>query len=183
MTTDPQDELFALVDADDRLIGSATRAACHADKSKIHRSVSILIFNAAGEILLQRRSLTKDTYPGWWTLSATGHVDYGETYEAAAAREIAEELGIEASPRFLGKHLMRFPHETEFVGIFDTRHEGPFRFHPQEIIEGCFVPLAEAVRPAADRQLTPLARGVLDIYLNENRPGGAPERVSRAIAG
>src|SRR3569833_2234884 len=46
------------------------------------------------EIVLQRRALTKDTFPGRWDASAAGHWRFGETAEQAS-REIAEELGIE----------------------------------------------------------------------------------------
>ena len=56
--------------------------------------VSVLPYNAHGEVLLQQRDHTPGIlYPGWWTIFG-GAVEGGETPDAAIAREIAEELGI-----------------------------------------------------------------------------------------
>jgi isopentenyldiphosphate isomerase len=54
----------------------------------------VLVFNSQGEVYLQRRSATKDTYPNRWTTSCSGHVDAGEDYDTAVLREMAEELGL-----------------------------------------------------------------------------------------
>lgn len=53
-----------------------------------------MIENDQGEILLQHRSPTKDTFPNCWDNSSAGHVDAGEDYDTAAYRELEEELGI-----------------------------------------------------------------------------------------
>ncbi len=131
-------ELFPVVDAQDQIIGQATRKQCHADRSLIHRSVHIVIRNAQGEVFFQKRSMRKDVSPGQWTLSATGHVDLGETYEQAAVRELQEELGIKTSLRPLGTFLLDYPREREFTRVFVGRHEGPFTMPPEEISEGRF---------------------------------------------
>lgn len=47
------------------------------------------------EVLLQKRSLKKDTFPGCYDGSSTGHLESGEDYLDAAVREVKEELGIE----------------------------------------------------------------------------------------
>ena len=46
------------------------------------------------QILLQKRSLNKENYPGWLHLSAGGHIDIGESAQDAAIREVKEELDI-----------------------------------------------------------------------------------------
>ncbi|MDR0659819.1 MAG: NUDIX domain-containing protein [Prevotellaceae bacterium] len=53
-------------------------------------AVAIIIFNANNEVLLQRR---RDTNK--WCIIC-GHVEYGETVENAALREIKEETGCKA---------------------------------------------------------------------------------------
>lgn len=50
------------------------------------------------EVLLQRRSEEKDSYPGLWDVSAAGHVAAGGNYLETAVRETAEELGISLEP-------------------------------------------------------------------------------------
>ncbi|OIP99162.1 hypothetical protein AUK40_00810 [Candidatus Wirthbacteria bacterium CG2_30_54_11] len=134
-----QDEIFAVVDENDQIIGQATRQDCHSDRNLIHRSVHIIITNSAEEIFFQKRSLTKDVSPGQWTLSATGHVDLGETYEQAAERELFEELGIKTSLRTLGSFLLDYSREQEFTRVFTGHHEGPFTLLETEISEGRFL--------------------------------------------
>lgn len=86
-------ELFDVVDEHDRVLRRETRAEVHRQRL-LHRAVHILVFNARGEVYLQRRSAQKDTYPHRWTTSCSGHVDAGEDYDTAAVRELAEELGL-----------------------------------------------------------------------------------------
>ncbi len=91
---DPQ-ELFAVVDENDRVTGSAPRAQVHGNNLR-HRAVHLFIFNRVGELLLQKRSRLKDRHPNVWDSSAAGHVGAGEEYDATAARELQEELGVGA---------------------------------------------------------------------------------------
>ena len=79
--------------------------------------------------------MSKDTYPGAWDSSAAGHLDAGEDYNEAAARELREELGLTSNRplEFLFK-LDACP-ETgeEFVRVFRIENEGPFTLNPEEI--------------------------------------------------
>ena len=56
--------------------------------------VHVCVFNQKNEILLQRRQLTKDRYPGMWEVSAGGFVSAGEDSAGAVRRELQEEIGI-----------------------------------------------------------------------------------------
>ena len=85
-------EYFDIVDECDKVIGKASRDKCHKD-GLLHRGIYIIITNSKKEILLQKRSMKKDLYPGLWTTSVSGHVDCGESYEKAAHREMKEEIG------------------------------------------------------------------------------------------
>lgn len=66
-----------------------------------HRTVHVWIRNSKGELLLQKRALTKDVYPGYWDISCAGHIDAGESPETAALRELSEELGVQKNEREL----------------------------------------------------------------------------------
>lgn len=138
-TTDPQKELFDVVNEKDEVVGSALRSKVHQDKSLIHRSVAVLVFQN-NRLYLQRRNETKDTYAGYWTCSCSGHVDIGETYEDAAKRELGEELGlqIEEPLLFLQKKIIRYPAETEYISFFRYNTSVKIVVNATEISEGKF---------------------------------------------
>ncbi len=133
-----QDEIYAVVDAEDRVIGKATREKIHRE-GLFHRSVHIFVFNKDGQLYIQKRSMNKDMYPGLWDSSAAGHVDFGETYETAAARELEEELGLRS--RVIPWFKIRACQETgwEHVTFFTAHASGKIRANPSEIMEGKFI--------------------------------------------
>lgn len=131
------DELLYEVDAYDRVIGPRERSELHRLGLR-HRAVHMLVFDERDELFLQKRSLHKDNNPGLWDTSAAGHVDFGESYEACALRELEEELGLENPPglRFLFK-LQSSPHTGwEFVQVYRVIHTGGLRINGAEIDEG-----------------------------------------------
>ena len=118
------------------MIGSAPRSRCHGDPSLIHRTAHVVVFHPDGKrILLQLRTKTKDIQPGKWDTAVGGHLDHGEDYEAAARREMHEELGLDpALPlHFLFRSRIRNSIESENVGVFSLVSEGPFSFQSSEI--------------------------------------------------
>lgn len=139
-----KEEWFDLVDENGTRIGKARRRECHGNPALLHQAVHVFVFNAAGELFLQRRSRNKDVQPGKWDTSVGGHVDAGESPDAAACREMREELGITSgSPRRLYHYLWRSPLESERIQSYVLQHEGPFTLHPEEIEEGRFWSFAE----------------------------------------
>ena len=59
------------------------------------------------QVLLQKRSKNKDSFPGCYDISSAGHVQAGDEYEISAIREMKEELGITAKPedlQYIGLH-------------------------------------------------------------------------------
>lgn len=90
---DMKEEIFDVVDQQDVVISTASRAKVHREHLK-HRAVHVVVFDHNDRILVQLRGFDKDCSPGLWDTSAGGHVDSGEEYNSAAVRELAEELGI-----------------------------------------------------------------------------------------
>jgi isopentenyl-diphosphate delta-isomerase type 1 len=131
------DEIFDIVNERDEVIGQRLRREVHRDGDK-HRAVHIFVFNSRGEIFLQKRSMTKDTFPGTWDSSASGHLDTGEDYDACAIRELREEIGLtpSAPPRRLFKIDACPDTGQEFVWVYRCDSEGPFTLHPEEIERG-----------------------------------------------
>ncbi len=131
--TDDLHELFIVVDRNDNVLGYRMRTECHRDKALIHRAVGVVIFDKKGRILLQKRSLTKDLQPGYWGISAAGHVSKGETYEQAVRRELVEELGIDVPVKHLHTRYFEDEREAEMNALYKTIYEGPFQTSPDEI--------------------------------------------------
>jgi isopentenyldiphosphate isomerase len=88
------DELLEVFDAEGNPTGQGRpRAAVHLAGDWHQAFHCWILRQSKQEVVLQRRALTKDTYPGCWDAAAAGHWRFGET-AAEAAREIAEELGL-----------------------------------------------------------------------------------------
>jgi isopentenyl-diphosphate delta-isomerase type 1 len=147
-----QEEIFDVVNDRDEIIDQLPRSEVHRLGLK-HRAVHVLIFNAKGELFLQKRSMNKDTFPGCWDSSAAGHLNPGEAYDDCAIREVREELGYE----MLGvpKRILRIEacEETgqEFVWVYRCEAEGPFRLDPIEVETGGWFSRAEIQRWLAEK--------------------------------
>ena len=132
----PPEEIFDIVDINDRVIGSAPRSEIHA-KGLLHRAVHLWIFHPDGRLLLQKRSLTKDREPGRWTSSVSGHVNSQEDYDTAMHREIPEEIGVPASTCKDFQKVKQFSAsletDQEFVWLYQAVHPGPFQPDPHEV--------------------------------------------------
>ncbi|MCC5805531.1 MAG: NUDIX domain-containing protein [Opitutales bacterium] len=138
--TDVAEEWLDIVDAGDRVTGRGRRGIIHRE-GLMHRAVHILLRDAAGRYFVQRRSFAKDTFPGRWDSSASGHVDAGEDYDTAMRRELGEELGW--SPENGGawpRRILRFTAQpltgNEFVRVYTGVADGPLQPDPSEIIDG-----------------------------------------------
>ena len=132
------DEIFDVVDEQNRVVHQATRREVHANGWR-HRAVHVFVMNAKGEIFLQLRSHLKDKQPGKWDSSAAGHLDAGEDYLPCAVRELEEELGIHTSARSLthaGSVSAGAGTGWEFVELFTMRWDGKLRWPAAEIETG-----------------------------------------------
>jgi len=131
------EEIFDIVDEHDQVIGQCPRSEVHRLGYK-HRAIHVLVFNSRGEVFLQKRSMTKDTHPGVWDSSSSGHLDTDEDYDECAIRELREEIGlvIEKAPQRLFKIKACVETGQEFVWVYKCQSEGPFTLHPEEIERG-----------------------------------------------
>jgi isopentenyl-diphosphate delta-isomerase type 1 len=157
---DDPNEVFDLVDGEDRVIGQVRRAEAHHDPSLLHRSVQVLILADDGRVLLQRRSQRKDLFPGYFCASASGHVASGDDYLTTAQRELQEELGIQMPLRFIGTVLVRSEYETEMTAIFAGRSNGPFHFNALETDGGEYFTRGD-LAVAERRRLLPLTPALI----------------------
>lgn len=163
-------EMFDVVDEGNRVIAQAPRGEVHA-KGLRHRAVHVFVFNKHGELWLQQRSHLKDVHPRRWDSSAAGHLDVGESYAAAAARELKEELGIEAATEHIGDVPATERTGWEFVELHRAQHSGPMHFAPDEIACGGFFK-PEQIHEWVDARPEDFASGFIECFRawEEGRP-------------
>lgn len=131
------EEIFDVVNDRDEVVGRAPRSEVHRTGMR-HRAVHVFVFNSRDEIFLQKRSMSKDSSPGLWDSSASGHVDCGEVYDTCAERELREEIGLDLDECPCRVFKVDACAETgqEFVWLYHCSGEGPFTLHPGEIERG-----------------------------------------------
>lgn len=169
-TTDPQDELFDVLDCDGRPTGlTKRRGDVHRD-GDWHGALQIWVGSVGTDgtpyVVFQRRSLTKDTSPGCLDTAIGGHIRSGETLEDTV-REAEEEIGLavtltdltfvghRVSESFLGRIIDR-----EVQSIFAVRSDQPlqaYRLHPDEVDAIVAIALDRALDLFAGRSETVVA--------------------------
>ncbi len=154
--TDNLQELFPVVDAEGRVLGSVARGEAHGGSRLLHPVVHLHLFNSRGDLYLQRRPLWKDIQPGRWDTACGGHVAYGETPQEALLREVQEELGITGfSPTFLGKYVFDSQRERELVYVNRATYDGLVRPSAEELDGGRFWSRQELAEAMGQGILTP----------------------------
>ncbi|GAA2176132.1 isopentenyl-diphosphate Delta-isomerase [Agrococcus versicolor] len=148
-------ELVVLVDDAGTPIGSHPKATVHTTDTPLHLAFSCHVRNAAGDVLVSRRALSKRTWPGVWTNAFCGHPGPGEDMEDAVRRRARHELGLELGP--LTPLLPDFRYravdaggivEHEVCPVFEAVALGEPQPHPDEVSEVAWI------APAALRAAT-----------------------------
>ena len=145
-------ELLPVVNQNDQEIGLEYRMRIH-ELGLMYRTVHVLVFDRKGRVYLQKRSLEKDTYPGFWTSSASGHVEQGESYLQAAYRELREELNLVEPCIKLGRLIAQPATDMAFMEVYGV----VTRMQPlpdyREIQDGGFFSQKQAWSLARDKKL------------------------------
>jgi len=151
----PADEIVLIVDEQNQEVAHVPRRVMR-EGGLIHRACYILVFNRKREIFVQKRTMSKDIYPGYLDVATGGVVLAGESYELSAKRELAEELGVHKvalTPHF------DFYHEADnnrvWGRVFSCTAEGPFILQPEEVEDGFFLGLEAVKSLAAVERFTP----------------------------
>lgn len=164
----PGDEIVLIVDEHNQEVAQVARRVMR-QGGLIHRACYILVFNRQGEIFVQRRTMTKDIYPGYLDVATGGVVLAGESYELSAKRELAEELGVHKTA--LAGHF-DFYHEADnnqvWGRLFSCTADGPFVLQPEEVEDGFFLGIKEVWAMAAIERFTPDGLMVLKRFMAEH---------------
>jgi 8-oxo-dGTP pyrophosphatase MutT (NUDIX family) len=162
-------ELVDEIDVEDRVLRVVPRGVMRRDRLR-HRAVFVAVMDGDGRLLVHRRSVTKDLWPGWCDIAVGGVVSSGESYETAAVREVAEEVGVTRAVCEVIDDGVARPYDDDQVSLlgrcFRVTHPGPFHFADGEVADAWWVALediedllrSERVLPDSVALLWPLVR-------------------------
>ncbi|MEV6976190.1 NUDIX domain-containing protein [Kitasatospora sp. NPDC093806] len=129
-----------------------------------HRIATVVCRDPAGRFLVHRRPDGVSRFPGQYNWLVGGAVDVGESYEAAAARELAEELGVRARARFVFKFLCRGAISPYWLGLHEATVDGAVTPDPAEIAWHAWLTGAELREAVRAESFVPDAREAFHRY-------------------
>lgn len=149
-------EEVIVVDKKNRITGTVSRRVMRQERL-IHRATYILVFNTQGNLLVQKRTETKDIYPGCLEIAAGGVVCQDESYEEAALRELFEETGIKGTE--LKRHFDFYFEDSinrVWGRLFSCTFSGTLTIQKEEVQWARFYTLKELAKLTIDEsQFTP----------------------------
>ncbi|EKT55628.1 NUDIX hydrolase YfcD [Providencia sneebia] len=159
-------EWVDIVNDKNEVIAQATRRQMRAENLR-HRATYIVVHDGMGKILVQKRTDTKDFYPGLLDATAGGVVTQGENILEAAKREAEEELGIAGVP--FAEHGV-FYYEGDncriWGGLFSCVSHGPFALQECEVVEVSWL-TPDEISARCD-EFTPDSLKALSLWLTRN---------------
>ena len=112
-------EYVILVDEQDNELGLMEKMQAHKE-GKLHRALSIFIFNSKKQLLLQKRASNKYHSANLWTNTCCSHPRKNETVTAAANRRLQEEMGMDCELT----ELFQFSYRHEFEnGLIENEYD------------------------------------------------------------
>ncbi|WP_062985086.1 isopentenyl-diphosphate Delta-isomerase [Nocardia anaemiae] len=165
--------LVELVDEHGRAIGARSVAEAHRPPGQLHRAFSVLLYDASGRTLLQRRAAVKTRFPQRFSNSCCGHPAPGQDVITAASIRLMEELNLtvtELTEAGIYRYRAADPrgdqveHEWDHVLIGVISGDLPHP-NPAEVSECAWVDPTELLGriSTAPVSYTPWLRGVLEI--------------------
>ena len=158
------DEIVAIVDEKNVVIGAAPRREMRT-KNLRHRSTYILVFNSRGELYVQKRTRSKDVFPGYYDPATGGVVLAGESYEQGAIRELEEEMGIRNVPLIrLFDFYFADQRTRVWGGAFSCTYDGPLTLQEEEVESVSLMTIDEIFDRAPMELFTPDGLYVIQQY-------------------
>jgi isopentenyldiphosphate isomerase len=149
---EPVEEQVTIVTETGEVVGSAPRSRMRRENLP-HLVVAILVRDPLGRVYVQRRTDTKDLFPGAHDCWVAGCVTAGEDPGDAAVRELAEELGISGvrlTPLF--RQWYADAHTRHLALTWTVTWDGPVVHQPEEVAWGAWLTLDELDARLADRE-------------------------------
>lgn len=137
-----EEQMLVLVDEQDNAVGTMEKMEVH-QKALLHRAFSVFIFNSNGEMLLQRRALSKYHSGGLWTNACCSHPNPDETPVQAAQRRLFEELGFVTDVKVVFDFIYKAEldnelTEYEFDHVLVGNYDGKIDINLSEVGDYCY---------------------------------------------
>lgn len=153
-----KEEVLPHIDEKGKVLGVYPRSKFHqaGDHKMLHPVVHVHVFNAKGELYLQKRPINKLIQPGKWDTAVGGHVSAGEDLQLALMRETQEEIGLEnVNFQFIKNYVWETDVEKEFVFMFIAQTDKIPKPSKTELDEGKFWSINEIDKSIEDDLFTP----------------------------
>jgi isopentenyl-diphosphate delta-isomerase len=147
---DEIEDCVILVDRSDNALGLMPKLEAH-KCGVLHRAVSGFLFNANGELLIQRRAMSKYHSAGLWANSCCSHPRPNESSSECMRRRFIEELGVDTETQEFGTFLYEVRvepelKEHEYVHGFSGFFEGEVTPNPREVMDYDWMPPYQLTR-------------------------------------
>ena len=134
-----KEEWLPIVNNKGEITGQAPRSKVHDGSKLLHPVVHMHVLFPKKAILLQKRSRSKDVFPGKWDTAVGGHISAGEKLEEALKREAFEEIGLkDFSARLLKVFKWESEDQAELVYLFITYDYKNYKSQTEEVSEARF---------------------------------------------
>jgi isopentenyldiphosphate isomerase len=132
--------MLDIVDEHDRVVGQAPRLRVYAERLR-HRAAFVLVRDSVGRVFVHRRTARKLVFPSRYDMFVGGVLGAGETYDEAAHREAAEELGVPTlpPPTPLFRFLYETPEHSWWSAVYEVRCDAPVRPQAEEVAWHAFL--------------------------------------------
>ncbi|MEU5954850.1 NUDIX domain-containing protein [Streptomyces sp. NPDC047525] len=174
------DELVERVDEHDRVLGAVVSRRQAVREGWLHRVAVTLCRDGRGRILVHRRSEHLARFPGLYEVTVGGAVAVGESYEQAAARELAEELGVRVLPRLLFTFLSRGGLSPHWLGVHEAVVPDAVVADPDEVAWHGWLTEPELRSALLEWRFTPDSHDAFGRYLNWGSRQGSRHDAYRA---
>ena len=146
------DDLVEHIAIDESVIEVVTRREIRERRLR-HRCTYIVVVDSADRVVVHQRARWKDVYPGWWDVAFGGVCDVGESWEAAAKRELFEEAGLRVPLQDLGSLHYDEADGLAIGRIFLARTDDEPVLNDGEVVQVDRIPRRALPAWAADRDV------------------------------
>ncbi len=168
-----------LVDKNDNEIGLEDKLKAHENGGKLHRAVSVFVFNSKGELMMQQRAFSKYHGAGKWSNTTCSHPFQGEKPIDAAHRRLREEMGFDCDLKELCSFvykaemengLTEYEYDHYFIGFYD----GKPKINRDEVNDWKWISIDEInkEREKDSSQFTAFFLAFFDRVMDEARKAG-----------